>query len=55
MVFTHSLSFFIITKTISDSPFLKVKASIVNSAGGSFCWNYETGTFYGNYAGANVR
>ena len=28
--------------------------SLVNSAGGSFFWNYATDTFYSNYAGANV-
>ena len=28
-----------------------MKVSVVNSAGGSFCWNYATDTFYGNYAG----
>ena len=27
---------------------------VVNSAGGSFCWNYTTDTFYGNYTGDNV-
>ena len=37
LVFTQSLNFFIITKTISDSPFLQVKVSVVNSSGGSFC------------------
>ena len=26
----------------------------VNSAGGSFCWNYVTDTLYSNYAGDNV-
>ena len=26
------------------SPFLQVKVSVVNSAGGSFCWNYATDT-----------
>ena len=31
-----------------------MKVSVVNSAGDSFCWNYETDTFYGNYAGDNV-
>ena len=31
-----------------------MKVSVVNSAGGSFCWNYATDTFYSNYAGANV-
>ena len=31
-----------------------MKASAVNSAGGSFCWNYATETFYGNYAGDKV-
>ena len=36
------------------APFLQVKVSVVNSAGGSFCWNYATDTFYSNYAGANV-
>ena len=28
-----------------------MKVSVVNSAGCSFCWNYATDTFYGNYAG----
>ena len=28
--------------------------SVVNSEGGSFCWNYETDTSYGNYASDNV-
>ena len=36
------------------APFLQVKVSVVNSAGGGFCWNYATDTFYSNYAGANV-
>ena len=36
------------------SPFLQVKVSVVSSAGGSFCWNYATDTFYSNYAGANI-
>ena len=31
-----------------------MKVSIVNSAGGSFCWNYATDTCDGNYAGDNV-
>ena len=31
-------------------PFLQVKVSVVNSAGNSFCWNYATDTFNGNYA-----
>ena len=35
-------------------PFLQVKVSVVNSAGGSFCWNYASDTFCSNYAGANV-
>ena len=30
-----------------------MKVSVVNSAGDSFCWNYDT--FYGNYASDNVR
>ena len=33
------------------APFLQIKVSVVNPAGGSFCWNYATDTFYGNYAG----
>ena len=33
------------------APFLQVKVSVVNSTGGSFCWNYATDTFCGNYAG----
>ena len=36
------------------APFLQVKVSVVNSAGGSFCWNHATDTFYGNYAGDNI-
>ena len=36
-------------------PFLQVKVSVVNFAGGSFCWNYATGTFYSNDADANIR
>ena len=36
------------------APFLQVKISIVNSAGGSSCCNYATDTFYSNYAGAIV-
>ena len=31
-----------------------MKYSVVNSADGSFCWNYATDTFYGNYAGFEV-
>ena len=31
-----------------------MKVSVVNSAGGSFCWNYETDIFYSNYAGASI-
>ena len=31
-----------------------MKFSVVNSAGGSCCWNYGTDTFYGNYTGDNV-
>ena len=36
------------------APFLQMKVFVVTSAGGSFCWNYATDTFYSNYAGANV-
>ena len=36
------------------APFLRVKISVVNSGGGSFCWNYATDTFYSYYAGANI-
>ena len=55
LVFTHSLSFFIITKTILWlSPFLQLKVSAVNYVAGSFCWNYATHTFYSNYVGGNV-
>ena len=39
---------------ISDSPFLQVKVSVVNSVGGSFCWNYAIDTFHSNNTGANV-
>ena len=31
-----------------------MKVSVVNSAGGSFRWNYATDTCYGNYPGDNV-
>ena len=31
-----------------------MKVSVVNSAAGSFCWNYATDTLYGNYAGFEV-
>ena len=31
-----------------------MKASVVNSAGGSFCWNYATETFYCNCPGDKV-
>ena len=31
-----------------------MKVSVVNSAGDSFCWNYATDTFYGNYTSDNV-
>ena len=44
---THSLNFLIVT-------FLQVKVSVVNSARGSFCWNYAADAFYGNYADDNV-
>ena len=36
------------------APFLQVKVSVVNSAGGSFCWNYATDAFYGSYASDNI-
>ena len=40
---THLLNFFIVAKIISWlTPFLQVKVSVVDSAGGSFCWNYST-------------
>ena len=32
-----------------------MKVFVVNSAGGSFCWNYVTDTFYSNYAGDKVH
>ena len=35
----HSLDFFIVTKRIWLAPFLQVKISVLNSGGGSFCWN----------------
>ena len=41
-------------KNLRLAPFMQVKVFIVNSAGGSFCWNSGTDTFYGNYAGDNV-
>ena len=31
-----------------------MKVSVVNSAGGSFYWNYASDTFYRNYAGDNA-
>ena len=31
-----------------------MKVSAVNSVGGSFRWNYETDSFYSNYAGSEV-
>ena len=31
-----------------------MKVSIVNSAGGSFCWNYAADTFYRNYKSDNA-
>ena len=31
-----------------------MKVSLGNSAAGSFCWNYATGTFYDSYASDNV-
>ena len=33
------------------APFLQVRVSVVISTGGSFWWNYASGTFYGNCAG----
>ena len=42
------------SKDLWLAPLLQVKVSLVNSAGGSFCWNKATDTFYSNYAGANV-
>ena len=48
-------NFFIITKRISNwHHFCKWKFLQSISAGGSFCWNYATDTFYSNYANANV-
>ena len=41
-------------KNLRLAPLLLVKVSVVNSAGGSFCWNYATDAFYGNYAGDKV-
>ena len=49
LVLTHLVNFFIVNKRIRLAPFLQVKVSVVNSAGSSFCWNYATDTFYGNY------
>ena len=31
-----------------------MKVTVVNSAGGSFCWNYATDTFYNNYVSDNT-
>ena len=31
-----------------------MKLSVVNAAGDSFCWNYDTDTLYGNYANGNT-
>ena len=53
---THWLNLFIATKRISECHhFCKWKfLYIVNSIGGSFCWNYVTDTLYSHYAGSNV-
>ena len=53
---TYLLNFFIVTWLTESqtTPFLQVKVSVVNSAGGNFCWNYGTDTFYDNYADDNV-
>ena len=50
LVLTYSHNFFTVTKRIWLAPFLQVKVSVVNSAGGSFCWNHSAGSFYSNYA-----
>ena len=53
-VLTHSLNFFIVTKRILDWHHFSSESFCSQScAGGSFCWNYGTHTFYGNYAGHN--
>ena len=41
-------------KNLELALFLQVKVFVLNSAGGSFCWNYATDNFYSNYAGDNV-
>ena len=53
---THWLNFFTVTKRISGwHDLCKWKfLYIVNSAGGSFCWNYVTDALYTNYAGDKV-
>ena len=60
-LFCLKLGLYLFTQLLYDnwndlwlSPFLQVKDSSVNSAGGSFCWNYATNIFYSNYAGANI-
>ena len=49
LVLTRSFNLCIVTKRIADwHYFCKWKQ------GGSFCFNYATDTFFGNYAGDNV-
>ena len=36
------------------TPFLQMRDSAVNSACGSFCWNYAIDTSYANYTGDTV-
>ena len=55
LVFTHSLNFFIITKIISHCHHSASESfCVVNSAGGSLCWNYANDTFYSKNAVANA-
>ena len=53
---TQWFNLFIVTKRISEwCHFCKSKfLYIVNSPGGSFCWNKVPDTLYSNYAGNNV-
>ena len=60
----HSLCPMWVQSGISICPFVWLtfksiisasEISVVNSVGGSFCWNYATDTFFSNYAGANVQ
>ena len=51
---THWLNLYIVTKETPDWQHLCKWKQVVDSAGGSFCWNYATDTFCSGYAGDNV-